>query len=435
MKNLLLLVVILSLVNIKVCFAQGVRNNTYGQSLVTDYSHSEIYAYLFGGKDDDGNLNNELWLLVYDEGSDPVFTKINASGGPSARYEHNSWLSNGKLFVQGGKNNNSECLNDLWEFDIVSQTWTQLIVNWNGPCAGRATTLVSESFIFFFGGSNSSGESLNNFGYIDANNPSAGYYPLEGGFEALQGSGSFLIDGIFSVFGGYWHDWDAGTPGNQPSFSQNIWSFLPETKSGWTQHMTTGEIAELASMAFVSDPSNSFFYVFGGNSYDYGSETELISDGIYRLDISASSWSKLGVVLPEPAHSFNAAYMSGNAESSDKIVLVGGLKADNTVVQPIYIFNVDDNSFQAVTPTFKELEKVNNLKIYPNPVSDVLNFETLSDETIEKISIYSLDGKCVFTIANPELNKVNMHSLMQGNYTIQIYTNKNSYTERFAIIR
>lgn len=188
-------------------------------------------------------------------------------------------------------------------------------------------------------------------------------------------------------------------------------------------------------MAFISDPTNNFFYVFGGKSYDYGLDTELISDGIYRLDISTSSWSKLAAFLPEPAHSFNAAYMSGDAESSDKILLVGGLKADNTVVQPIYIFNVDDNSFQAVTPTYREVEKVNNLKIYPNPVSDVLNFETPSDETTEKISIYSLDGKCVFTISNPELNKVNMQSLMQGNYTIQIYTNKNSYKERFTIIR
>ncbi|MFP3593831.1 T9SS type A sorting domain-containing protein [Chryseobacterium sp. SIMBA_038] len=68
-----------------------------------------------------------------------------------------------------------------------------------------------------------------------------------------------------------------------------------------------------------------------------------------------------------------------------------------------------------------------NLEIYPNPVSDILNIKLNFNEKLQKINIYSMDGRLVFTGAN---EKSNIGFLSAGDYILEVKTNKNTYNKK-----
>jgi hypothetical protein len=70
------------------------------------------------------------------------------------------------------------------------------------------------------------------------------------------------------------------------------------------------------------------------------------------------------------------------------------------------------------------------MQIYPNPVREVLNFT--GKEKIIKVVIISADGKKVTEkTLNKDERSIDVHSLVQGIYLIQIYTNNGIQTFKF----
>ena len=70
-----------------------------------------------------------------------------------------------------------------------------------------------------------------------------------------------------------------------------------------------------------------------------------------------------------------------------------------------------------------------DFRIYPNPVTSHLQFKT--SETIENLTIQSMDGKMVKTIQNP-MFKIDVNDLPSGIYLIQIKTKFESKTLKFV---
>ena len=70
------------------------------------------------------------------------------------------------------------------------------------------------------------------------------------------------------------------------------------------------------------------------------------------------------------------------------------------------------------------------VRIYPNPVSDVLNIE--SDETVEAVAIYSMSGSMVINEVG-DVNAVNVHSLPKGIYMLETVTAGS--TQRMKLIK
>lgn len=71
--------------------------------------------------------------------------------------------------------------------------------------------------------------------------------------------------------------------------------------------------------------------------------------------------------------------------------------------------------------------KKDKFKIYPNPISDILNIELSFNEKIQEINIYSMEGKLILT--GNEV-KLNMETLLPGNYIVKIKTSKEEYTKK-----
>ena len=70
--------------------------------------------------------------------------------------------------------------------------------------------------------------------------------------------------------------------------------------------------------------------------------------------------------------------------------------------------------------------------IYPNPCNDYFNINA-EGNNINKISIYSLDGKQIKTIQLHGNNSIPVSDIENGLYTIKIYINNNIYTEKLLI--
>lgn len=69
----------------------------------------------------------------------------------------------------------------------------------------------------------------------------------------------------------------------------------------------------------------------------------------------------------------------------------------------------------------------NKIKIYPNPVSDILYFET-ADTVIEKVMVFDLSGRKI--LEQNHVNTISVSHLEEGSYILKLFTDKRVQTEK-----
>lgn len=79
----------------------------------------------------------------------------------------------------------------------------------------------------------------------------------------------------------------------------------------------------------------------------------------------------------------------------------------------------------------KDEKKDNGIKIYPNPVLNILSLETEDKSFLKQITIYSIDGKLLYYNAL-ENNSIDISFLKQGTYIIELDNDK---TKTYKIIK
>ncbi len=73
----------------------------------------------------------------------------------------------------------------------------------------------------------------------------------------------------------------------------------------------------------------------------------------------------------------------------------------------------------------------NTIKIYPNPVNEVLNIENTSDEMLEKIIITDCLGKKIIEVTQ-NMEQLNLSALPSGLYFIQCFSQNNKCLTKFV---
>lgn len=74
--------------------------------------------------------------------------------------------------------------------------------------------------------------------------------------------------------------------------------------------------------------------------------------------------------------------------------------------------------------------KKTNIKLYPNPVKDILKINIADNENISEINIYNASGQKLKTVSKQ--TEINVENLAKGFYLIDIKTNKNkTYNSKF----
>ncbi len=70
------------------------------------------------------------------------------------------------------------------------------------------------------------------------------------------------------------------------------------------------------------------------------------------------------------------------------------------------------------------------IKIYPNPVTDILYFDT-TGTTIEKIIVFDLSGRKI--MEQNQVNTISVSGLQKGNYILKILSDKGVQTEKIIV--
>ena len=74
------------------------------------------------------------------------------------------------------------------------------------------------------------------------------------------------------------------------------------------------------------------------------------------------------------------------------------------------------------------------LKLYPNPVADVLHISLTNKVKIEQVKIIDFKGRNVLFQTNGDLD-VNVNQLATGSYFIRIRTNKGNCQQQFVKVK
>jgi N-acetylneuraminic acid mutarotase len=211
---------------------------TYQANFVGFYAHDDLQAY---------DVATNTWRRL-----GPL------TGGPQGRSRPSMWLDGKKLFVFGGVTSALETLNDMWRFDLETETWTQLIAN---GAAGSPPTRH---------------EALN------------GQYPVNGKLTIYSGEHIDPFDpAFFSIPGDTW-EYDIET---------NTWTDrTPAAPNNVDPARNYGSAAVIGNAMYMHGGD-----IPGGSQGCGAPFPQNPSEELWRLDLTTYTWSKLapaGTLVP-----------------------------------------------------------------------------------------------------------------------------------------
>ncbi len=217
----------------------------------------------------------------------------------------------------------------------------------------------------------------------------------------------------------YWDDIDPGWIAQASTFGYH--------SAYWVE-----EVGPALDPGFCKDTAGSLVIHFiddyplyaGDDDYTYGSEYTL--SALSGLDVDPFAeciyiWEAENAIIDNPT-------------SLETSVSVSEYGEYEFVLSSYYTnmescSNTDTVKITFVDPIYSniELNRDNDIHVYPNPVTDFLNIE--SENPIEKLEIYDINGKVLISESNL-INEIDVSSLKSGIYMIRFKTDEtiNSFT-------
>lgn len=98
----------------------------------------------------------------------------------------------------------------------------------------------------------------------------------------------------------------------------------------------------------------------------------------------------------------------------------------------ILSFNCSPNAFAYAATLSNNVYNLdtNKIKLYPNPAQNILNIETLNNETISSVKVYTILGQEVLSTMNSS-STINIENLTTGAYFIKVKTEHNELKTQF----
>ncbi|WP_034733511.1 T9SS type A sorting domain-containing protein [Chryseobacterium indologenes] len=176
------------------------------------------------------------------------------------------------------------------------------------------------------------------------------------------------------------------------------------------------------------DSNNNILFFGGGQAYGYNQTV------IYRLKNNGD--------LDNTFNNGNYKYVSDHG-----IILNASLIDDNTYVcvdNRRYSLNsfvdrtkkyvrTQDQSIITVDQNLNLNEvrnnKTDNIKVYPNPTTEVLYVKVENNEKVNRINVYTMTGDFILSTNKTEIN---VKHLTTGNYVIEVVTKHKNYKTKFV---
>jgi len=166
------------------------------------------------------------------------------------------------------------------------------------------------------------------------------------------------------------------------------------------------DVSQLEQLEYVDIRGGQRELIIDNPNFDYSGITiDIRANGLLRPSADNSSYSNSFMVHtcikvndPEDANNQNTPYNTWTI-------------IDNEFSS--YSFSSNCNLSQT------NIEKLNGINIYPNPVEDILSFRNPNQIDINHVEVFDVNGKSVKIFNNPN-QKINLNELKNGLYFIKI---------------
>lgn len=363
-------------------------------------------AYLLSGTTAQSNPEGTDNFYRYEPIEDTWVELDNFPGG--ARSFAYAGTYNDKAYFGFGTNNFVSYFNDLWEFDPVLQQWTELS---SCPCIGRThpAFVVHQGKIFVgLGGNNGD---LGDWWEYDietdswTQRPSLPGPPRHHPFHFAAG------DHVYAGFGhsgsNFFADWYRYDPSN----------------NSWTQMNNHPGGPRVAGQEF---DFNGYGYVISGD----GDNHQNLQEGeFWKYDHNDDTWTQL------PSHPGTAPdgrigrWAPGSFVLDGHVYFFGGVNRGGSFLY------ADMWSYELEPTTVSAAEvKASQVAVYPNPVSEQLNFSLdVPEDAKLAITIHNTLGEMVKTETTRN-RWVSTATLPDGLYFLTIQTSDNQqFATKFVV--
>jgi len=224
-------------------------------------------------------------------------------------------------------------------------------------------------------------------------------------------------DGLRVAIGAYYNDGNGTDSGHTRIYqwdpTSNEWIQLGQDIDGETAGDESGN---KSSMALSTD----------GNIVAIGASKNLGDRGhvrIYQWNLTSSQWEQLGQDIDGVSNSELVRSVSLNAAGT--IVAVGLSGSGNFGSVQIYVLDTSLNT--------TDVSLGQAITLSPNPTHDTLNLHNNNGKPINGVRVYDLQGRLILTneSAPNKTHSINVHSLENGIYLVQIETENRLITKRF----
>ncbi|CAG9317695.1 unnamed protein product [Blepharisma stoltei] len=227
---------------------------SYRQYSCADYYALDNSFIIFGGNQGISATYNAVWEFNLTSNIWQNLVPISANS-PLPRFTHGCWVDsdNSMLYIFGGNSDNGP-QNDMWAYDLTSLQWTQI---------SQKGSVPSSRF---------------RFGYS----------------KYLDGSGKLK----FIVFGG----------SKSTGFSNSLYIFDVQSAT-WTKYVNTTSVAPSRLNGPLVQYYNGFIYVFGGDVTENKDVNKDSSNtDTFRFDLSSNLW----INITNPSYKYEYRYFSGS---------------------------------------------------------------------------------------------------------------------------
>lgn len=131
---------------------------------------------------------------------------------------------------------------------------------------------------------------------------------------------------------------------------------------------------------------------------------------------------------PFTGHSNGKISIADVDNDGDKDILITGYSGFDNGVAKLYLNNIANLSTEEIISR--------KFKIYPNPVNDIINIESLSEDQISAFSIYTIEGKMILQNDQQKssITYIDVNTLKTGVYILHL-KNNHSETHKMKFIK
>lgn len=243
---------------------------------------------LFGGTTDDTDLLNDTWQ--YDT-STHTWEEIIVEGEvPGGRTQHAmAYAGSNRIILFGGNFADTGYMGDTWEYDGVKQTWTELSISGPLPSSTAAMAYIGGSKIILFGGAGQMGITEGTY-VFDADTHTWTQYNTTGTKPSNRwlAKMAYAGDNKVVLFGGI-HE----TMINDRSiFLNDTWEYDLQTFT-WTEHATTGTIpVNRSSHAMAYAGENKVILQGGFSGFPFEGVQQINYGDTWMYDTLTHTWTE-----------------------------------------------------------------------------------------------------------------------------------------------